>query len=147
MSSLITEKYDLLQSKIPNYLGLIQSAILAMQEYLAKVSLLVLKTFIISNLNKFNESLLQETILCFKNLFEACTPSELFLEILNNKLPFEPRTTSDKTGILHHLLICLKEIITTGSLEMNINEYILMIERVYEVTRRFDSSFEVRKGL
>ena len=147
MASLINEKYDLLHSIIPEYFSLITAAVLTLNESLAKIALAVLKLFITSNFTRFTEELWTQATSSVEKLAENCTPTELFLPVTNNKLAFEPRLTSDKTVILHHLLINIREILNFQIPESSTIVLIGVFEPVYEFSRRFNRDFDVRKGL
>lgn len=147
LSSLISDKFEMLQDVIPSFINLIQSSILTLNEHLSKVSLSVYKTFISLNYPRFSISLWQVLVVSTKKIVEMTEPSELFIEINNNKLAFDPRHVSDKILILHHFLLCMKEL-TNCELPEEINESCIEVfAHVYDLTRRFNSNHSLRKNL
>lgn len=162
MSSVISQKFTLLQSIVPNFYSLLLSAIFTFNESLAKTALLVLKQLIYYNYKSFSDSLWEETVAVFKKLIDKLIPRELFLELVGGKLPFEPRLVSDKIVILYQVVLTAKDIFCKQSVgdvdyendealddvPINVLEnFIVVFEEVYILARGFDSKFELRKPL
>jgi brefeldin A-inhibited guanine nucleotide-exchange protein len=147
LSSLISEKFDLLQDIVPSFIQIIQTSVLSMNENLAKVALAVYKGFISLNYPKLSKGLWDVFVVSTIKVVESATPDELFQEIVNNKLPFDPRHISDKILILHHFLLCMKELINC-ELEKDVTEKCIKIfYSVYDFARKFNSNHLLRKAL
>ncbi|OMJ92856.1 hypothetical protein SteCoe_4306 [Stentor coeruleus] len=147
MSNLIGQKFDILYPIIPNFFSLLLSGVFTLNEHLAKTILHIFKQFVIGNCLSFNDFLWEETVKSLKKLIETCMPNELFLELKNGKLPFEPRPVSDKIMILHHIILAVKEILLIDIPETIMLSLIPSFEDIYIHARNFDANLDTRKAL
>ncbi|OMJ95949.1 hypothetical protein SteCoe_502 [Stentor coeruleus] len=147
MSNVIGQKFNILHPIIPNFFNLLLSGIFTLNESLAKTILHVFKQFVITNNKNFTDFLWEETVNSCRKLIETCMPRELFLELKNGKLPFEPRPVSDKIIILNYILLAIKEILLIDIPETSMLSLIPTFEEVYKLTRNFDGNLDTRKAL
>ncbi|OMJ89408.1 hypothetical protein SteCoe_8405 [Stentor coeruleus] len=147
MANIIVQKFIVLHTMVPSFYSLLLSGIVTLNEYLAKSVLHVFKQFVTNIKNDFTDILWNETIRFYKKLIDFCIPKELFLEFNGGKLPFEPRPTSDKIMILHHALLVAKDIFASEVPEKFIEIFIPIFDEIYNLSRKFDNDFELRKSL